>query len=128
MEEMIRVDKLSFESRLKTKLPCAHPLMTWLVEHCADVLNRFYIGADGRTPYQRLKGRKFVGHMLEFGSPVMFRLSGKVHEDHAGEVVRRGLARQETAHGEALGNEGGWAGGEVEGSERNQPTFGNGGL
>ena len=76
---MIRVHKLSFESRLKTKLPCAHPLMAWLVEHCADVLNRYNIGVDGRTPYQRLKGRKFVGHILEFGTSVMFRVSGKVH-------------------------------------------------
>ena len=76
---MIRVHKLSFESHLKTKLPCAHLLMAWLVEHCADVLNRYNIGADGRTPYQRLKGRKFVGHMLEFGISVMFRVSGKVH-------------------------------------------------
>ena len=79
LEEMIRVHKLSFESRLKTKLPCAHPLMARLVEHCADVLNRYNIGVDGRTPYQRLKGRKFVVHMLEFGTSVMFRVSGKVH-------------------------------------------------
>ena len=75
---MIRVHKLSFESRIKTRLACGHPLIAWLVEHCADVLNRYNIGADGRTPYQRLKGRKFVGHMLEFGSSVMFRVSGKV--------------------------------------------------
>ena len=79
LEEMIRVHQLSFKSRLKTKLPCARPLMAWLVEHCADVLNRYNIGADGRTPYQRLKGRKFVEHMLEFGTSVMFRVSGKVH-------------------------------------------------
>ena len=79
LEEMIRVHKLTFESRLKTSLKCVHPPIAWLVEHCADVLNRYNIGADGRTPYQRLKGRKFVGHMLEFGSSVMFRVSGKVH-------------------------------------------------
>ena len=78
VEEMIRVHKLAFESRLKRTLPCVHPVMSWLVEHCADVLNRYRIGGDGRTPYQRLKGRKFMGHMLEFGSSVMFRASGTV--------------------------------------------------
>ena len=78
VEEMIRVHKLAFESRLKRTLPCIHPVMSWLVEHCADVLNRYRIGGDGRTPYQRLKGRKFMGHMLEFGSSVMFRVSGTV--------------------------------------------------
>ena len=78
VEEMIRVHTLSLQSRLKTKLPCAQPLMAWLVEHCADVLNRYNVGADGRTPYQWLKGRKFVGHMLALRSPVMFRVSGEV--------------------------------------------------
>ncbi len=78
VEEMIRVHKLAVETRIKAKLPCVHPMMAWLVEHAADVLNRYCIGKDGRTPYQRLKGRKFVGHMLEFGCPVMFRVSGKV--------------------------------------------------
>ena len=78
VEEMIRVHKLALESRLKCKVPCVHLIMSWLVEHAADVLNRYNIGLDGRTPYQRLKGRKFMGHMLEFGSSVMFRVSGKV--------------------------------------------------
>ena len=66
------------ESRLKSKLLCVHPLTAGLVEHCEDVLNRFHIGAGGSTPYQRLTGRKFVEHTLEFGSPVMFSVSGKV--------------------------------------------------
>jgi hypothetical protein len=78
IEEMVRVHKLALESRIKTKLPCTHEIMSWLVEHAADVLNRYSVGSDGRTPYQRLKGRKFVGHMLEFGCPIMFRVSGKV--------------------------------------------------
>ncbi len=78
VEEMIRVHKLAVETRIKAKLPCVHPMVAWVVEHAEDVLNRYCIGKDGRTPYQRLKGRKFVGHMLEFGCPVMFRVSGKV--------------------------------------------------
>ena len=78
VEEMIRVHKLALETRIGAKLPCVHPMMAWLVEHSADVLNRYNMGKDGRTPYQRLKGRKFVGNMLEFCSPVMFRVSGKV--------------------------------------------------
>ena len=32
LEEMIRVHKLSFESRIKTRLACGHPLISWLVE------------------------------------------------------------------------------------------------
>jgi hypothetical protein len=78
VEGMIRAHKLAVESRMKAMLPVNHPLLRWLVEHAADVLNRYNVGRDGRTPYQRLKGRRFVGNMLEFGAPVMFRVSGKV--------------------------------------------------
>ena len=35
VEEMVRVQKLAVESRIKAKLPCVHPLMSWLVEHAA---------------------------------------------------------------------------------------------
>ena len=55
-----------------------HLLVVRLVEHCANVLNRYNIGADGRTPYLRLQGRMFVGNMLDLGSSVMFRVPGKV--------------------------------------------------
>jgi hypothetical protein len=78
VEEMVRVHKLAVEARIKEKLPVNHPMMGWLVEHAADLLNRYSVGQDGGTPYQRLKGRRFMGNMLEFGSPVMFRVSGKV--------------------------------------------------
>lgn len=54
-----------------------HPVVIWLVEHCADVPNRYQQGGDGRAPYQRIKGRRCEGHILEFGCKVMFRVSGK---------------------------------------------------
>ena len=68
LEEMIRVRKLAFES--------VHSLVARMVEHCADVLSRYSVGEGGRTPCQRLKGRKFAGHMLELASSVMLRVSG----------------------------------------------------
>ena len=129
LEEMIRVHKLSFESRLKTKLPCAHPLMAWLVEHCADVLNRYNIGVDGRTPYQRLKGTKFVGaHAGVRDFCDVSRLWKGAWRGHAGEVVPWDLAGQEAALGGTPGDEGRRVGGEVESSKRKQPTPCHGGL
>ena len=55
-----------------------HLLVVRLVEHCANVLNRYNIGAEGRTPLLRLQGRTFVENMWDFVSSVMFRVSGKV--------------------------------------------------
>jgi hypothetical protein len=41
VEEMMRVHKLALERRLGSKVPVSHKIVAWLVEHCADVLNRF---------------------------------------------------------------------------------------
>ena len=53
--------------------------MSWLVEHAADVINKALVMSDGSTAYERIKGRKNHGEMLEFARPVMHRVSGKVH-------------------------------------------------
>ena len=79
VEEMVRVHKLALEGRLQQRLPVRHAVFAWLVEHAADVLNRYCVGRDGRTPFHRLRGRHCESHMAEFGALVMFRVAGKVH-------------------------------------------------
>ena len=78
VEKLLRVHKLALETRIDSKLPVTHTIFTWLVEHIADVLNRFAVGADGKTAVQRLKGKACEKYVLEFGSAVMFRVVGKV--------------------------------------------------
>ena len=78
VEKLLRVHKLALETRIGCKLPVSHPIFTWLVEHAADLLNRFAVGADGKTAVQRLKGKACEKYVLEFGSAVMFRVCGKV--------------------------------------------------
>ena len=53
MEKLIRVHKLSVETRINEKLSVSHPLFAWLVEFCADLYNMFQIGSEGKTAYQR---------------------------------------------------------------------------
>ena len=72
MEEMVRTYKFDLESRLRTKISINHPILEWVVEHVADMLCKAMVGVDGKTPYQRLKGRKFSGEILPFASPVLF--------------------------------------------------------
>lgn len=62
-EETLRVQKLSLEERMQKKLPMTHKLIPGIVEHCADLLNKFVIGNDGRSAYHRMKGRQYHGHM-----------------------------------------------------------------
>ena len=78
VEGMVRTLKLSLESKIGVTIPANHPIMTWLVEHGAETLNRFHVGADGRTPFERTKGKKFHGASFEFGQVVMHRHAGKV--------------------------------------------------
>ena len=54
-----RVMKCGFGSRVGRKLKGAHPLLPWLLIHAADTLSRYVKGEDGRTAYQRVKGRVF---------------------------------------------------------------------
>ena len=51
--------------------------MTWIVEHAADIINRFAVGPDGKTAYERIKGKKYRGEVVEFGRMVMYRIPRK---------------------------------------------------
>ena len=72
VEDMIRTHKIGEVLKVDTVA------MAWLVEHCADMLNKCQQGKDGRTPYERLRGKQFSGSMLEFGSQVMLKVMDKV--------------------------------------------------
>ena len=39
----------------------------WRVEHAADVLNKFAVGIDGRTAYERIKGKSTMARWLSSG-------------------------------------------------------------
>ena len=44
----------------------------WLIRHAAETIDRFAVGSDGKTNYQRRKGKKFGGSVMEFGESIMF--------------------------------------------------------
>ena len=77
VEGMVRTMKLDLEEKLGVPIPCAHPIMSWMVEHAAETLNRYLVGEDGKTPYERLRGKKYRGEMYEFGRWMMHRFPGK---------------------------------------------------
>ena len=58
LEEGIRTHKLDLEAKLKTPVRISHPCISWMVENVADIINKFKIGHDGRTAYERLKGKR----------------------------------------------------------------------
>ena len=80
VEGIVRTHKLALENKLNRRIPSRHPIMTWLVEHAVDMMNKFQVGSDGRTPYERIRGKKYQGEVVEFGRRVFHMHPGK----HAG--------------------------------------------
>ena len=66
VQKQTRTIKLATERNFACKLSVEHPCFPWMVEHCADLLDKFVVSKDGRTSYERSKGRKYNGLMFPF--------------------------------------------------------------
>ena len=77
VEGMVRTFKFALEKKLGVQISSTHPIMTWIVEHSAETLNRYHISLDGRTAYERVRGKAYKGEMIEFGRRVFHKLPGK---------------------------------------------------
>ena len=73
LEGQVRVLKDALEQRWKTKIGDEQKVLAWLVEYAAVLINRFEVGHDGRTPYERLRGKSSRMLGVEFGEKLMFR-------------------------------------------------------
>ena len=62
----IRTVKDCLESKYQRKIPRDHQSLPWLVEHAVQCINRYHVGKDGKTSYQRRKGREFNTKVAEF--------------------------------------------------------------
>lgn len=57
MQGQLRTLKLALEKRWGADIPTEHPIIAWAVEYGSLLLNRFEVGHDGKTSYERLKGK-----------------------------------------------------------------------
>ena len=73
LEAMARVLRSQLEERWGRRIDPRHPVFTWMVGYAAVLLNRFEVGKDGRTAYERLKNKtsKMLG--LEFGELILWK-------------------------------------------------------
>ena len=69
---LIRTLKSSTESNVRTEIGPSHPLIPWIIENAAQLKKRYMVGADGRTPTERLKGRGVQRLVYELGEKVLF--------------------------------------------------------
>ena len=75
--DQIRVLRAALEAKRKAKVPVIHPVICWLIEHSADVLNKYQKGDDGRTAYHRLRRKGWNDEMVAFGENVHYRINCK---------------------------------------------------
>jgi len=73
IEGQARTLKFALEYRIGATVPPAHPVLTWLVELAGLLLRRYHVDTEGRTAYEKLRGRKVRRPMAEFEKRIVYR-------------------------------------------------------
>lgn len=72
IKAQFRTMKLELEDKLQCRIPCSHPILTWLVEYCSMLVTKFQVGEDGKTGYQRLHGQASRDRLPNVCETIMF--------------------------------------------------------
>ena len=70
---MVRTLRLHIETSIKDKIADDSPIIAWIVEHAANLMNNCKRGKDGRTPQERLHGKRIPQTLVPLGEKVMFQ-------------------------------------------------------
>lgn len=73
IEGQARTIELALESRIGSEIPSDHDVVPWIFEYAATTINKGQVGADGKTAYERLKGKPAHLSGLEFGEKVPWK-------------------------------------------------------
>ena len=77
VEKQIRTLRSRFEENYGESVGLDHKMLPFLVRHCAWLITHYQVKSDGKTPYERLRGRPCQGQVAEFAEVVDFRDPGK---------------------------------------------------
>ena len=73
MEQLLRTLKSAFDERMGVRIDAKHPVLTWMCEYSGYLVNRLEVSADGKTAYERCKGKQAQVMGLEFGEKVLWK-------------------------------------------------------
>ena len=71
---LIRTLRSALSEKIKEPVTIDSPIIPWLIRHAAYIITRCKIHSCGRTPMERIKGRKAYVALIPFGEAVMFKL------------------------------------------------------
>ena len=77
VKDLARTIRSSVEEMHGCIIKPTHPIMTWICRYPGFMINRFARGKDGRTPYERRRGKRYKKAMTPFGEKVMYLPAGK---------------------------------------------------
>ena len=63
--------------RVGIEFPALHPVTSWLISHAGDMITKFQVGKEGKTGFERARGKTYRHEVVEFGERVFYR-SGKL--------------------------------------------------
>lgn len=75
--DQIRKGKIGLGRRLKSRVHIKIPMIHWLVNHAALLIDRHQLGHDGKIAYRRVHQREAPASQLEFGEQVLARFAPK---------------------------------------------------
>ena len=73
IRSLAKVFKDMIESKIGEEITSDCVLMSWLIRWVAMMHSRFKIGIDGKTGYERQKGRKCKQEVIPFAEKVMYK-------------------------------------------------------
>ena len=73
VEGQVRTMRDALEERIGVTLEIGDTIWPWLVEYAGHLLNRHEVGHDGKTAYERLKGKEATTLGIEFGESVHWK-------------------------------------------------------
>jgi hypothetical protein len=73
VEQCLRTLKSAMDERFGVQVDVRHPVLTWLCDYTGYMMNRMEVARDGKTPYERVKGKKAEVIGLEFGERVLWK-------------------------------------------------------
>ena len=82
VQGLVRTMKRCLEIRLRRRIPVDHSVMAWMVKHASWILTIRVRGKDGKTAYERLRGKPFSRKSVGIGEMCLFRLPLKGEKAH----------------------------------------------
>ena len=82
----LRTIKHYTETLMKRRIEIDSVLFSWLIPFCTDVVNKYRVGADGRTSYEIITGHKCKHQVIGFAEAVDFILEPNKQNMHKGDT------------------------------------------